>query len=81
MCFKSLKQLRGSTIHDCHCVSVKINDGIIMGADSATTFGIGQIYLTADKMVNLVKGLPIGVMSTGTPFAASYSPSTGNRTL
>jgi hypothetical protein len=46
-------------------VSVKINDGIIMAADSASTFGNGQIYLTADKMVNLVKGLPIGVMATG----------------
>jgi 20S proteasome alpha/beta subunit len=46
-------------------VSVKFNDGIIMAADSASTFGNGQIYLTADKMVNLVKGLPIGVMATG----------------
>ena len=47
-------------------VSVKINDGIIMASDSASTFDIGQTYLTADKIVNLVKGLPIGVMVTGT---------------
>lgn len=46
-------------------VSVKINDGIIMASDSASTFGTGQIYLTADKIVNLVKGLHIGVMVTG----------------
>lgn len=46
-------------------VSVKINDGIVMAADSATSFAIGQIYEHANKMVNLVKGLPIGVMSCG----------------
>lgn len=46
-------------------VSVKINDGIVMASDSASTFGNGQTYLHADKIVNLVKGLPIGVMVTG----------------
>jgi hypothetical protein len=46
-------------------VSVKINDGIITASDSASTFATGQTYLTADKIVNLVKGLPIGVMVTG----------------
>jgi 20S proteasome alpha/beta subunit len=46
-------------------VSVKINDGIIMAADSATSFAIGQIYEHANKIVNLVKGLPIGVMTCG----------------
>lgn len=46
-------------------VSVKINDGIVMASDSASTFANGQTYLTADKIVNLVKGLPIGVMVTG----------------
>jgi hypothetical protein len=46
-------------------VSVKINDGIIMAADSALTFANGQIYHHANKIVNLRKGLPIGVMSTG----------------
>jgi hypothetical protein len=57
-------------------VSVKINDGIIMAADSASTFGIGQIYLTADKLVNLVKGLPIGVMVTGAGGIGSESIAT-----
>jgi len=46
-------------------VSVKINDGIVMASDSASTFQNGQTYLHADKIVNLVKGLPIGVMVTG----------------
>jgi hypothetical protein len=46
-------------------VSVKINDGIVMAADSALTFQSGQIYHNANKIVNLRKGLPIGVMSTG----------------
>jgi hypothetical protein len=51
-------------------VSVKIHDGIVMAADSATTFSTsdgrpGQIYENANKIVNLVKGLPIGVMTCG----------------
>lgn len=51
-------------------VSVKINDGIVMAADSATTFmkNTGetiQRYEHANKIVNLVKGLPIGVMTCG----------------
>lgn len=51
-------------------VSVKINDGVVMAADSATTFykptgAAGQIYEHATKIMNLVKGLPIGVMTCG----------------
>lgn len=46
-------------------VSVKINDGIVMASDSAATFGTGQIYTNADKIVNMVKGLPVGIMVTG----------------
>jgi hypothetical protein len=46
-------------------VSVKINDGIVMAADSATSFAIGQVYEHANKIVNLAKGLPIGVMTCG----------------
>jgi hypothetical protein len=39
-------------------VSVKINDGIVMAADSATTFykptgEVGQIYQHATKIMNL----------------------------
>jgi len=46
-------------------VSVKINDGIVMASDSASTFTNTQVYDHAEKIVNLVKGLPIGAMATG----------------
>jgi len=55
-------------------VSVKINDGIVMAADSASTFGpitlpdgteLAQTYANANKIVNLRKDLPIGAMVTG----------------
>jgi 20S proteasome alpha/beta subunit len=46
-------------------VSVKINDGIIMAADSAGTMASGQVYAHANKITNLSEGLPIGAMSTG----------------
>jgi hypothetical protein len=46
-------------------VSVKINDGVVMAADSAGTMGSGQVYLHANKITNLCKGLPVGAMSTG----------------
>jgi hypothetical protein len=46
-------------------VSVKINDGVVMASDSASTFTNTQVYEHAEKIVNLVKGLPIGVMATG----------------
>jgi hypothetical protein len=46
-------------------VSVKINDGVVMAADSAGTMGSGQVYLHANKITNLCDGLPVGAMSTG----------------
>ncbi|MCB4823593.1 hypothetical protein [Roseicella aerolata] len=46
-------------------VSVKINDGVVMAADSAGTMGSGQVYAHANKITNLCEGLPIGAMSTG----------------
>jgi hypothetical protein len=46
-------------------VSVKINDGIVMAADSAGSMGGGQVYAHANKIANLCRGLPIGAMSTG----------------
>jgi hypothetical protein len=46
-------------------VSVKINDGIVMAADSAGTMGSGQVYAHASKITNLCEGLPVGAMSTG----------------
>ena len=46
-------------------VSVKINDGVVMAADSASSFASGMVYQNADKIVNLRQGLPIGGMVTG----------------
>lgn len=57
-------------------VSVKINDGIVMACDSAMSFGIGQIYHNAEKIVNLVKGLPIGIMIAGDGNIANESITT-----
>lgn len=57
-------------------VSVKINDGIVMAADSAGTMGKGQVYLHANKIANLCAGLPIGAMSTGAGGIGSESVET-----
>ena len=46
-------------------VSVKINDGVVMAADSAGTMGSGQVYAHANKIANLCAGLPVGAMSSG----------------
>jgi len=57
-------------------VSVKINDGVVMAADSAGTMGSGQIYAHANKITNLCQGLPIGTMSTGAGGIGSESVET-----
>ncbi len=50
-------------------VSVKVNDGIVLGADSAATMsnesGVLNTYNHANKIFNLRKGLPIGVAIHG----------------
>ena len=46
-------------------VSVKINDGVVLAADSAGSMGSGQVYAHANKIANLCEGLPVGAMSTG----------------
>jgi 20S proteasome alpha/beta subunit len=57
-------------------VSVKINDGIVMASDSASILGNNQINENSDKIVNLVRGLPIGVMITGNAGIGSESIAT-----
>ena len=57
-------------------VSVKINDGVVMASDSASTFTNTQVYEHAEKIVNLIKGLPIGVMATGDAGIGSESLAT-----
>ncbi|GAB6939540.1 hypothetical protein ACQP60_08635 [Isoptericola variabilis] len=53
---------------------IKVNDGVVLAADSATTMGsvgpdgslqVMNIYNNANKVFNLHKGLPIGAMTWG----------------
>lgn len=51
-------------------IAVKVNDGIVLAADSAATLSdehgeIKQVYNNANKIINLCKGLPIGFISWG----------------
>ena len=50
-------------------VALKVRDGIVLAADSATTLsgsdGVENIYNHANKIVNLCKGKPIGFMTWG----------------
>jgi hypothetical protein len=51
-------------------VTVKIHDGIVLASDSATTFSdtdgnTVKVYDNANKVFNLVKGLPIGSLTWG----------------
>lgn len=56
-------------------ISIKVNDGIILATDSASTIsfvsvdgndlGVGNIYNNADKLFNLCKGKPIGAITWG----------------
>jgi hypothetical protein len=62
-------------------VTVKINDGIVLAADSAVSFFDAngnpiKIYSHANKVFNLVKGLPIGVMFWGVGGIGSASVAT-----
>jgi|GEM_PF-7135216 len=56
-------------------ISIKVNDGVVLAADSATTLlaldpqhgapVVVNVYNSADKVFNLRKGLPIGVITWG----------------
>lgn len=46
-------------------VSIKINDGVVMAADSASSFASGMIYNNSHKIMNVMHGVPAGVMVTG----------------
>ena len=59
-------------------LAVKVHDGIVLATDSAGTIvpvmptgslaypGVHNVYNNANKLFNLVKGLPIGCMTWGT---------------
>jgi len=54
-------------------VSLKVNDGVVLAADSASTLltntpqgpGIIQVFNNANKIFNLRKGLPLGLITWG----------------
>ncbi len=51
-------------------VTIKVRDGIVLAADSATTLvgasgAVSNIYNHAHKIANLKKGSPIGFMTWG----------------
>jgi len=67
-------------------VTVKINDGIVLASDSATTFSDQQgtpikIYNNANKIFNLVKGLPIAGLTFGAGGIEAASVSTISKDL
>jgi hypothetical protein len=67
-------------------VTVKINDGIVLASDSATTFTDHQgnavkIYNSANKVFNLVKGLSIGGLTWGAGGIGAASISTISKDL
>lgn len=67
-------------------VTVKINDGIVLAADSATTFSDDKgapvkIYNNANKVFNLVKGLSIGSLTWGAGGIGAASISTISKDL
>ncbi|MFL5562883.1 MAG: hypothetical protein ACJ79K_15535 [Gemmatimonadaceae bacterium] len=47
-------------------IALKVGDGIVLGADSAATLGaVNKVFFNAEKISNLVKGLPLGLMVYG----------------
>lgn len=50
-------------------IALKVGDGVVLGADSATTLsaadGYKNSYFNAEKVFNLVKGLPLGFVTAG----------------
>ena len=71
-------------------IAVKVHDGLVLAADSATTLiqrdSDGQtketnIYNNANKVMNLYKGLPIGLMSWGLGSIGSSSIATLGKDL
>jgi hypothetical protein len=62
-------------------VSVRVNDGIVLAADSATSFidangNVVKVYNNANKIFNLVKVWPIGAMTYGAGAIGSASIAT-----
>lgn len=66
-------------------ISLKVNDGVVLAADSASTLmfvndkgmrDVVNVYDNANKIINLYKGLPIGAITWGTGSIGPASTST-----
>jgi len=66
-------------------ISIKVNDGIVLAADSASTImgqgptgnsGVINVYNNANKLFNLYKGLPVGAITWGSGSIGKASIST-----
>lgn len=66
-------------------ISLKVNDGVVLAADSASTLiaqeptgtvAVFNVYNNANKIFNLVKGLPIGAITWGAGNIGTSSTST-----
>jgi hypothetical protein len=66
LCIQSSWDIAAVTI----AVAIKVNDGIVLASDSATSLSlpggpVANVYNNANKVFNLHKGLPIGAMTWG----------------
>jgi hypothetical protein len=61
-------------------ISLKVNDGLVLAADSASTMsepaGVVNVYNHANKIFNLRKGLPVGAVTWGAGGIGTSSIST-----
>ena len=53
-------------------LSIKVQDGVVMASDSAVLHR-GHLYATAEKNIQLIKGLPIGVLISGDGAVGSWA--------
>ena len=72
-------------------ITVRVHDGVVLAADSATTLigtdtasgavGVINVYNNANKLHNLLKGSPLGAVTWGTggePWRATPDVSRGS---
>lgn len=61
-------------------ICIKVNDRIVLATDSASTLsdknGVIKVYENADKLANLYKGLPVGIITWGAGSIGSASTAT-----
>lgn len=63
-------------------ISIKVNDGVVLASDSATTIrqikengtaGVLNVYENAEKIFNLYKGKPVGIITWGSGSIGQFS--------